>query len=115
VKRLPTACNEPGCPELCLTRYCEKHSRKAWREIDERRGKTAERGYGGRHRKWRQLVLARDSVCVTCKAVGRITVATVADHIVPLSQGGSWSLDNGQGLCASCHGRKSIMERTGGK
>jgi len=37
--------------------------------------------------------------------------ATEADHVIAIEDGGGWSIENGQGLCASCHGRKSLDER----
>jgi len=53
-------------------------------------------------------VLARDPVCRICWKAA----ATVADHIKPLSRGGDWSLENGQGLCHPCHSRKTAQEQT---
>ena len=53
------------------------------------------------------MVLARDPVCRSCSRVQ----ATVADHIMPLRQGGGWSLRNGQGLCHACHNKKTGAER----
>lgn len=41
---------------------------------------------------------------------GQVVPSTDADHIVRLEDGGGWSLSNGQGLCASCHGRKTAGE-----
>jgi 5-methylcytosine-specific restriction protein A len=52
------------------------------------------------------LILARDPICRICK----VEASTVADHIVPLRRGGDWGLENGQGLCASCHGKKTAKE-----
>jgi 5-methylcytosine-specific restriction protein A len=44
-------------------------------------------------------------LCAKCEAAGRITLATVADHIRP--HGGDlelfWDPENLQSLCASCH------------
>lgn len=56
-------------------------------------------------------MLSRYPVCVMCHGSGRITPATVADHIKPLRQGGGWGLDNGQGLCHACHNAKTAKER----
>jgi hypothetical protein len=30
-------------------------------------------------------------------------LSTVADHVVPVRQGGQWSMENGQGACDLCH------------
>jgi 5-methylcytosine-specific restriction protein A len=45
-----------------------------------------------------------------CNHPGCHAVATEADHIVPLDQGGGWELENGQGLCKPCHSRKTRYE-----
>jgi 5-methylcytosine-specific restriction protein A len=76
-------------------------------QIDaRRRGTSHERGYDARHRRWRKIILWRDPLCKGC---GR-ALSTHADHIVPLSQGGDWQVSNGQGLCQSCHNRKTGKE-----
>lgn len=102
---MPTAprwpCRMPGCPQL---QPCPVH-KTAWR-VNPERGTTAARGYGARHRRWRQLVLARDPVCRAC---GRAP-STVADHVVSLAAGGDWTLENGQGMCRACHAAKSRDE-----
>src|SRR5712664_2524842 len=68
-----------------------------------RRGNSHERGYDARHRRWRKIILWRDPICKGCGKA----LSTHADHIVPLSQGGTWQLSNGQGLCESCHNTKT--------
>lgn len=40
-------------------------------------------------------------------------LATEDDHIIPLSMGGSDDRENHQGLCASCHRRKTLDEQRG--
>jgi 5-methylcytosine-specific restriction endonuclease McrA len=60
-----------------------------------------------KHRRWRTLVICKDPVCVKCKEEW----TTTADHILPLEDGGDWSLENGQGLCTSCHSRKTAREK----
>jgi 5-methylcytosine-specific restriction protein A len=93
---------------------CQEHRKVEQKRYDADRGTSAQRGYGAAHRAWREQVLARDPVCVDPYAVhakaGRDEPATVADHIVPVRRGGRWTLDNGQGLCASCHGMKNVRE-----
>ncbi len=38
--------------------------------------------------------------------------AVVADHVVPIAEGGArFVIANGQGVCKSCHSRKTIIER----
>jgi hypothetical protein len=57
----------------------------------------------------RQAVLARDPICKHC---GK-DPSVVADHIVPRNRGGPDTLDNLQGLCKSCDGRKTSTEDGG--
>jgi 5-methylcytosine-specific restriction endonuclease McrA len=47
----------------------------------------------------RKRLLMRWPLCVHCEAQGRVTVATVLDHIVALVNGGTDTEDNLQPLC----------------
>lgn len=80
------------------------------RKTTERSRKRCDAVYWSlKHRQWRMLVLHRDPLCVIC----HVNTSTVADHIVALTDGGGWALDNGQGMCQSCHGAKSNAEMRG--
>jgi hypothetical protein len=48
------------------------------------------------------LWLRLHSLCVGCKAIGRTIVATMCDHVVPISAGGSWQGEV-QSVCRECH------------
>lgn len=50
-------------------------------------------------------------MCRICGTRDIVTAATIVDHIVPLSQGGSDERSNKQGLCEPCHDEKSKAER----
>ena len=62
-------------------------------------------------RNLRTLVLARDPVCMIC----RREASTIADHIIPHC--GRWelfsALENLQGLCVTCHSKKTAAEDGG--
>jgi len=59
----------------------------------------------------RKAVLKANPLCVHCNADGLITLAKIADHIQPVRLGGeTWSIDNLQGLCESCHNIKTSKE-----
>src|SRR5690625_1882804 len=94
-RKPPRPCSWPGCPALVSGRgsRCQAHERERQRRQDAERGTTAERGYGALHRRWRRLVLLRDPVCVDPYGVhaerGEVVPATVADHIVPIREGGA--------------------------
>ncbi|HEV2378701.1 MAG TPA: HNH endonuclease signature motif containing protein [Terriglobia bacterium] len=98
-------CPAPGCREVTSGGPCARH--KPIYSSDPRASASA-RGYDRHHRRWRILVLHRHPLCVFCERSGRLVPATEADHIVPLTKGGDWSLSNGQGLCKSCHSRKTL-------
>ncbi len=66
-----------------------------------------------RWKRLRNMVLARDPLCVECLGFGIIRSATHVDHIKPLSEGGTNHKDNLQGLCASCHNRKTAKQDGG--
>lgn len=102
-------CPIPGCPRLVPWGRCKLHSRDKERE----RGTTKERGYSGRHARWRIMVLARYPLCVDCGAI-----STDADHVKPLRafEGGAsnpeaWTLENGRGRCSPCNSRKAIKDK----
>lgn len=52
----------------------------------------------------------REPLCRDCKANGRITAATVPDHIIPLALGGTDTDDNIRCLCSSCHDRRTAEQ-----
>ena len=89
---------------------CPEHQRAHERA----RGSAHERGYDREHQRRREIVLARDPLCVACLAMDRVTASTVYDHIVPIEAGGSErDLDNAQGLCARDHALKRAAESRG--
>ena len=107
VVRMPTRpkkpCRHPGCPNLTDERYCSEHS------VDNKRASAHERGYTSKWRRLSKLYLKAHPLCVECKRHGRLTPATVVDHIVP-HRGNEqlmWSESNWQGLCKRCHDKKT--------
>lgn len=101
-------CRTPGCVGLTRTGYCDACRAGGLHNADGR-APAYQRGYGARHRRWRAAILSRDPICKRCG----VEAATVADHVVPLSAGGGWELENGQGLCRGCHAIKTAGERAG--
>ena len=63
------------------------------------------RGYSYRWQQYRLRFLAAHPLCVMCQARGRITVATVVDHIIPHKgdQRLFWDRANWQSLCTAHH------------
>ena len=75
----------------------------------------------GRILKGRKLQRARkhlfsvQPLCVICEREGRVTVATIRDHIVPLAEGGLDVFENTQALCRECSDKKTAEESKRGK
>lgn len=100
----PSLCLEPRCPNLGAYKgRCKVHAR-----IQERTRYNAET------RKWyytdawktlRQIVLGNQPVCVECK----VQPSTEVDHITPHRGNYAmfFNLSNLQGMCTTCHGRKT--------
>lgn len=54
----------------------------------------------------RAQVLLDEPICRYCKQ----QPSTQADHVIPLSQGGSSTRDNMAGTCDQCHRAKTLAE-----
>ena len=83
--------------------------------IVPRRPSRQARGYDARHDAWRRAVLTEHPWCKDPRRrhPDALLPATHADHIVPIAQGGTWLLENGQGLCHDCHSAKTVGEDGG--
>ena len=96
-------CRHPGCPNLSDGIYCEEH-----RGLYAR-ASAAERGYDKKWEKARKAFLRRNPLCAACIAEGKLTPATVVDHIIP-HRGDKrlfWDEANWQPLCKKHHDRKT--------
>ena len=69
-------------------------------------------------KRWEQTraaVLRNNSLCAWCLLEGRITAATVVDHIVDLADGGAETdYRNLRALCWACHSRLTRIKQDGG-
>lgn len=103
-------CPVAGCPVLGP---CAVHRRKNFtpaekpRLYDDRRGSSAQRGYGYAWQKFRKDFIARHPICCRCQ----MRPTTDVDHIVPRSRGGSDDERNLQPLCGACHKSKTAREK----
>jgi 5-methylcytosine-specific restriction endonuclease McrA len=80
------------------------------------RATSNERGYGSKWQSYRKGFIKRNPLCVFCKAIGKITAATVVDHITPHKGNKKlfWDEKNHQALCTNCHdSHKQRIERLG--
>lgn len=113
----PRPCTAPGCTALAANgSRCPAHPYKR-REIQRtEQGKANRKHYGNaRWRKARATYLSRHPLCVECERFGRVTEATVVDHIIPHKGDMSlfWDTSNWQALCARHHNRKTAREDGG--
>lgn len=71
--------------------------------------------YNARWQKARATWLRGHTLCAECQRLGRVTAATVVDHVVPWRGGTAefWDTSNWQPLCKRCHDRKTST-RDGG-
>lgn len=101
-------CSHPGCPNLTDRKYCELHKK----EHTSDRPSAESRGYDARWRKASKRFLLMFPFCSVCQREGKITKATVVDHIVPHrgDQNLFWDEQNWQPLCKSCHDKKTWRE-----
>lgn len=76
-----------------------------------RRKKTRYRLYGRAWSKYREGFLKKpeNALCVKCLQLGRIVATEEVDHIIPHCGDHNlfWDRANHQGLCKSCHSRKT--------
>lgn len=103
---MPTRlCAEPACPEPATYRgRCATHARTTDRAIN-RAGTSI---YNTK--RWRLLrrrVLFEQPICAGCDNALSVDV----DHITPLPHGEPYARANVQGLCKTCHGRKTNHEQ----
>ena len=101
-------CKHPGCPSVTGGQYCELHA--ALHTSD--RASAFERGYSHRWQVARKRFLVHHPLCAPCERAGRLTSATVVDHIRP-HRGDKmlfWDEGNWQPLCKKCHDRKTRLE-----
>ena len=96
-------CRHPGCPNLSDGVYCEEHRTLYARES------ATQRGYDGRWRKARERFLRAHPLCVVCQREGRLTPATVVDHIIPHrgNQQLFWDESNWAPMCKPHHDQKT--------
>lgn len=82
------------------------------RQADDRRGSARQRGYDTKWEKARAAFLAEHPLCRTCEKAGKVTAATVVDHIKP-HRGDPvlfWASNNWQPLCKRHHDREKQRE-----
>lgn len=105
---MPTASPRP-CSR-CGQLGCTSHVRPAWGKRESPRRVT-----GRPLQRMRRKLFAQDPYCARCRAQGRMRLATIRDHIIPIEEGGPDIESNTQGLCRWCSDEKTQQESMRGK
>jgi 5-methylcytosine-specific restriction protein A len=90
---------------------CALHPRPAWEKPKD----ETKRITGRRLQAMRKALFQREPLCEPCKLLGRVTIATIRDHLVPLAEGGADDETNEQAICEPCHEAKSLAEAVRGR
>ena len=108
-------CTHPGCRALTDGGRCEAHQKEQRQQSQSRRDNQHLHLYSTQWKKIRAMVSRDRPLCTECEKQGRLVVATTCDHIIPHK--GDLTLfydqDNLQGLCVSCHSRKTAADDGG--
>jgi len=86
------------------------------RKPSERERQTAyQRGYDRSWQKYATRFKQQHPICAHCQRQGKLSAAEHVDHIIAHKgdQELFWDRANHQGLCASCHSRKTTQEQAG--
>ncbi|ARU02982.1 HNH endonuclease [Yoonia vestfoldensis] len=116
-------CVAPGCDDMALPglAHCDEHEAARQDKLAARRkaAKGSEVAQAGialyRTKRWREAAkahLRRHPLCRDCEELGALVEAREVDHIVPHRGDPAkfWDRGNWQGLCKSCHSRKTAGE-----
>src|SRR5262245_51580224 len=85
------------------------------RQYDIQRGSARERGYTSQWERARKAFLSTNPFCVMCEREGRISPATIVDHIAAHRSDRRlfWDRNNWQALCKPHHDRDKQREERG--
>ena len=106
----PKPCIDCGALVSDGTTRCDLHKRPAWTKRDD----APKRRTGRWLQRERDRLFSYEPLCRECGRQGRVTLAVIRDHIVPLSEGGTDDDDNIQPLCQACSDVKTEAEKARG-
>ena len=112
----PRSCNEPGCPNVTHSKYCNKHAAEHTRVHTRERVGSNKQGYNNHWRRERKAFLLRNTLCENClNKHDVIRAATQVDHVIPHKGNMKlfWDVSNWEALCHSCHSKKTARENAG--
>jgi 5-methylcytosine-specific restriction protein A len=93
------------CAHKTLTKGPKPVRKAIWHRTQ---GETRIRGR--RLQLLRKRLFDKNPLCVVCQQQGKVRVATIRDHIIPLAEGGQDIESNTQGLCVQCSDTKTRAE-----
>jgi 5-methylcytosine-specific restriction protein A len=88
--------------------------------LPDTRPDSTKRGYTHRWKRFAKSFLAQNPLCLHCEQRNRTTLATLVDHIVPVSEAGEadpnfYRNGNHQPLCRRCHAVKTAQDIKNGQ
>lgn len=83
-----------------------------WANSPEDRSRSAQ-VYGAEYRRNRTLALRRDKWRCQIRLPGCTGAASQADHIIPVSEGGTHDVSNLRAACKSCHQKTTAQQGRG--
>ena len=105
-------CRYPGCNQLVVSGYCDKHKQPA-SQTEKDRHDHDNKVYGNTAwRKLRRIKLNNNPLCEICLSNDIVVPATQVDHIIPVSKQSElqYVYENLQSLCETCHSKKTREE-----
>lgn len=105
-------CPTPRCPNLQPCPVHETATQHGWRTAH---GTNEHRLRGRKLQRARQALFAEEPLCRPCRKAGRLVVATIRDHIIPIAEGGTDEPENTQPLCQGCSDVKTRAEAERGR
>jgi 5-methylcytosine-specific restriction protein A len=80
-----------------------------------RRTHSVERRAGSWLQAQRAELFRSEPWCRMCATRGKLSLASIRDHIIPLAEGGTDEPGNIQPLCVPCHDAKTLAEAARGR
>lgn len=114
-------CRVPLCRHVVTsTLPCPVHGAPQTMRWSTDRRQDVKRLRGRANQERRLRVFARDPLCYVCQQAGRVTLATIAEHIEPLAEAGVDDTTNLSGvgmagICEACHREKTQRESQRGQ
>ena len=109
-------CRAPSCRHVVThSKPCPVHGAAPTGMRWDATGPKPARIRGAKLQALRAALFAREPLCRVCAEAGRVTLATIRDHIVNLEEGGTEDEANCQPLCQACSDTKTHAESMRGQ